>query len=132
MAITRHLAELILAEHKFRRIRGEVLLLGRQLVVMTPEEAQQLVAKVGIDPAKGAYIDYDKTSHPFPKKLISDASFFSLFSDAVVKASDVSDYEGAEIIFDLTGEVPVALQRRFDFIYNGSVFDNVFDPAKCI
>src|SRR6185312_12391271 len=106
MAITRHLAELILAEHKFRRIQGEVLLLGRQLVVMTPDEAQALVAKLGIKQRTSAFIDYDKTPHPFPQKLISDASFFSLFSDAVVKASDVSGYEGAEIIFDLSGEIP--------------------------
>jgi SAM-dependent methyltransferase len=132
MAITRHLAELILAEHKFRQIRGEVLLLGRQLVVMTPDEAQELVAKLGIRQTSNAYIDYDKTPHPFPKRLISDASFFSLFSEAIVKASDVSDYEGADIIFDLSGDVPSSLRGRFDFIYNGSVLDNVFDPAAAI
>jgi SAM-dependent methyltransferase len=132
MAITRHLAELILSEHKFREIRGEVLLLGRQLVLMTPDEAQALVEKVGIKPARGAWIDYDKTPHPYPEKLISDASFFSLFCDASVKASDVSSYEEAEIIFDLSAEVPAGLHGHFDFIYNGSVLDNVFDPAACI
>jgi len=51
--------------------------------------------------------------------LISDASFFSLFSDAVVKACDVSDYEGAEIIFNLSEGVPPALIQKFDFVYNG-------------
>jgi SAM-dependent methyltransferase len=132
MAITRHLAELILAEHSFRPIRGDVLLLGRQLVVMTPDEAQALVEKAGIKISPHARIDYDKTPHPFSKKLISDASFFSLFTDAVVKASDVSDYEGAEIVFDLSDSIPSSLNRAFDFIYNGSVLDNVFDPAACI
>src|SRR5258706_2167495 len=132
MAITRHLAELILPEHKFREIRGEVLLLGRQLVLLTPDEAQALVEKMGIKLARGAWIDYDKTPHPYPEKLISDVSFFSLFCDAPVCASDVSAYEGAEIIFDLSAEVPVGLHRQFDFIYNGSVLDNVFDPAACI
>ncbi len=132
MAITRHLAELVLAEHRHRRISGEVLLLGRQLVLMTPDEAQALVEKVGLPVRTNAVIDYDKTPHPYPKKLISDASFFSLFSDAVVKACDVSDYEGAEIIFSLSDEVPSSLLGRFDFIYNGSVLDNVFDPAACL
>ena len=132
MAITRHLAELVLAEHKHRRISGEVLLLGRQLVVMTPDEAQALVEKVGLPVRPTAAIDYDKTPHPFGKKLISDASFFSLFTDADVRACDVSDYEGAEIIFSLSDEVPAHLLKRFDFIYNGSVLDNVFDPAACI
>lgn len=132
MAITRHLAELILAEHRFRPIRGDVLLLGRQLVVMTPDEAQALVEKAGIRISPHARIDYDKTPHPFAERLISDASFFSLFTDAVVKASDVSDYEGAEIVFDLSDSIPSSLHQVFDFIYNGSVLDNVFDPAACI
>lgn len=132
MAITRHLAELVLAEHKHRPIAGEVLLLGRQLVLMTPDEAQALIQKVGLPVRPNAVIDYDKTPHPYDKKLISDASFFSLFSDADVKACDVSDYEGAEIIFSLSDPVPAELLGRFDFIYNGSVLDNVFDPAACI
>lgn len=132
MAITRHLAELVLAEHKHRKISGEVLLLGRQLILMTPDEAQALVEKLGLPVLSTAVIDYDKTPHPYPKKLISDASFFSLFTDAVVKACDVSPYEGAEIIFSLSEEVPESLLERFDFIYNGSVLDNVFDPAACI
>jgi hypothetical protein len=132
MAITRHLAELLLAEHKHRPIRGETLLLGRQLVVMTPEEAMTLVEKMGIKQLSTAHIDYDKSPHPFPKKLISDVSFFSLFSDSVVQACDVSAYEGADIVFNLMEGVPPSLMGRFDFIYNGSVLDNVFDPAACI
>jgi hypothetical protein len=59
-------------------------------------------------------------------------SFFSLFADANVRASDVSDYEGADIIFDLSGELPANTLGAFDFIYNGSVLDNVFDPASCM
>jgi hypothetical protein len=99
---------------------------------MTPDEAQRLVEKAGVKQSPSAYIDYDKTPHPYDKRLISDASFFSLFTDAVVKASDVSNYEGAEIIFNLSGTVPPSLIQGFDFIYNGSVLDNVFDPAACI
>ncbi len=99
---------------------------------MTPDEAQALVEKLGLKILPTAFIDYDKTPHPYPRKLISDASFFSLFSDAVVRACDVSAYEGAEIIFSLSDDVPDSLVGRFDFIYNGSVLDNVFDPAACI
>lgn len=130
MSITRHLAELIIAEHKYQPIHGEILLLGRQQVHMTPDEAQQLVSKLGVPRPPNAFIACDKM--PNSKETISDASFFSLFSNAVVLACDVSDYEGAEIIFDLSAEIPSFLTSRFDFIYNGSVFDNVFDPAACI
>src|SRR5882762_1456781 len=134
MAITRQLARLILAEHRFRNISGNLLLLGRQTVFMTPDEAQQLVASAGVKLRSDARIEYDRTTSGGDfRKFISDRSFFSLFSNAEVVASDVSGYEGAEFIFDLSSnELPPSMERRFDFIYNGSVLDNVFDPAACI
>ncbi len=132
MAITRHLAELILTEHRFRKISGRVLLLGRQTVFMTPEEVQALVLKVGLEVRPTARIDHCTMPHGKRNGYIADASFFSLFTDAVVEACDVTDYEGAEHIFDLSRELPGHLRGAFDFIYNGSVLDNVFDPAACL
>ena len=132
MSITRHMAEAIIAEHKYRSISGDLLLLGRQMVFMTPDEAQQLVESLGVKLQSGTRIDYDRTPHGRERNFISDVSFFSLFTKATVKASDVTDYEGADIIFDLSGELPQATVGAFDFIYNGSVLDNVFDPAACM
>ena len=45
------------------------------------------------------------------------------------KVLDQSDYEGAEIIWDLGYPVPQDLHDRFDFIYNGGCLDNMFNPA---
>ena len=130
MAITRHLAELILAEHRFLPITGNVLLLGRQEVYMTPGEAVALVRKLGIEPkARAETGDFGGgLTHGF----ISDRSFFSLFSNAKVLTCDVTDHEGADLIFDLSGDLPLDVLGSFDFVYNGSVFDNVFDPAGCL
>src|SRR5258708_9285186 len=102
MAITRQLAEAILAEHKYRAMSGDVLLLGRQMVFMTPDEAQRLVEQMGFTIRSDAHIDFDRTPHGRQRNFISDSSFFSLFTGAPVRASDVSDYEGADIIFDLS------------------------------
>jgi SAM-dependent methyltransferase len=132
MAITRHLAEFVLAEHRFRKISGKILLLGRQTVFLTPDQAQELIEKCGIQLRPGARIDYDKMPYGREKRFISDVSFFSLFSDATVVACDVSDAEGADIIFSLSDEPPRSMIGTYDFIYNGSVLDNVFDPAGCI
>lgn len=132
MAITRHLAELVLAEHRFRGISGKVLMLGRQTVFMTPDQAQALVERCGVTLRADAKIDYDKMPYGREKRFISDVSFFSLFSDASVVACDVSDSEGADIIFSLSDEPPPPMLGAYDFIYNGSVLDNVFDPAACI
>ncbi len=132
MAITRHLAELVLAEHRFRKIAGQVLLLGRQTVFLTPDQAQSLVEKCGVKLRPEARIDYDKMRYGREKGFISDVSFFSLFADAGVSACDVSDSEGADIIFSLSDEPPASMIGNYDFIYNGSVLDNVFDPAGCV
>lgn len=48
------------------------------------------------------------------------------------KVLDQSDYEGAEIIWDLGYPVPETLQDRFDFIYNGGCLDNMFNPAQAL
>jgi hypothetical protein len=49
-----------------------------------------------------------------------------------VLALDHSNYEGAEIIHNLTTPVPPELRKRADFILDGSPLDNVFDPATVI
>lgn len=127
MAITRHLAELILAEHCLRPIAGNMLLLGRQTIFMKPDEALALVRRFGIEP-QGT----PQTADFGDPGNISDRSFFSLFSAAKIVACDVTDHEGADLIFDLSADLPADLHGRFDFIYNGSVLDNVFDPAACL
>lgn len=132
MSITRHLAEMMLVEHKCRPITGEVLLLGRQTVWMTIEEAEALVERVGLKLRAEAFREVSSIPNQFGRELISDSSFFSLFSDAEVRACDVSYREQPDFIFDLGQNVPTDLLGRFDFIYNGSVLDNVFDPAACI
>ena len=57
---------------------------------------------------------------------------FRLLGFSSVTSLDHSDYEGAEIIHDLTTPVPPSLQDRFDFIVDGSTLDNVFDPATTL
>jgi SAM-dependent methyltransferase len=132
MAITRHLAHFILKEHVFRPITGSTLLLGRQMVFMTPDEALAVVEGAGVKIRSNVSIEYDRSEIGRTRKFISDTCFFSLFSDSDVIACDVSDYEQADVIFDLSATLPAGMENRFDFIYNGSVLDNVFDPAACV
>lgn len=66
------------------------------------------------------------------KDYISDGDFFRLLGIPRIKALDVSDYEGAEIIHDLTKPIPDRLEGIADFILDGSTLDNVFDPATVL
>lgn len=133
MSIFRQTAAMILKEHKHRPITGEVVLIGRQTVLLTVEEAFALIAIEGVEP-RGDFLDeIDKsTIGSGVAQYITDRSFFSMFSDARVIALDVSDYEDAEIIHDLNAELPAKYEAVADFIFNGSCLDNLFDPATAI
>src|SRR5690606_6136172 len=63
---------------------------------------------------------------------IRDDEFFQLLGLPKIKALDVSDYEGADIVHDLTIPIPKQLESSADFILGGSTLDNVFDPAAVL
>ncbi len=131
MAIPKQVAKIILCEHAHQPITGNVLLLGRQTVVPTAAELSSYMGELGI-PERRVEIEHDAATKAARAGAIADKSFFALFSDARVSALDVTDYEGAEIIHDMNKPIPEELKGRFDFIYNGSCLDNVFNPAQFI
>jgi SAM-dependent methyltransferase len=45
---------------------------------------------------------------------------------------DQSDYEGADIIWDLGYPIPKRLHNKFDFIFSGGSLDNMFNPAQAM
>ncbi|MCX7181021.1 MAG: hypothetical protein NTX56_20400, partial [Proteobacteria bacterium] len=133
MGIDYRLAKAILHEHKYRPITGTILLVGRQTIVLTPQEAMALVEEEGVPVRTEANIEVDTGTYGSAgRSLITDRAFFSLFTDAEVLALDVSDYENAEIIFDLNQPIPEELKGRADFMFNGSCMDNLFDPASAL
>lgn len=133
MGLPRQIVRLLLQEHKYRPISGSVLLIGRQTVPLTIEQAKNLAAEEGITPRPQSAPRLDtSTQGGKAHGYISDASVFDLFSDASVQALDISDYEDAEIVADLNAGIPAHLEGQFDFIYDGSCLDNIFDPATSL
>lgn len=63
---------------------------------------------------------------------LTDVEHLASICPATVKALDVSDYEGAEIIHDLCKPLPDHLRGCADFIFNGSCLDNIHDPAQAM
>lgn len=45
---------------------------------------------------------------------------------------DQSDYEGADIVWDLGYPIPREYWGKFDFIFNGGCLDNMFNPAQAM
>jgi hypothetical protein len=139
MGIGYHVVEALIRERQHRPLEGDVILIGRQTVYFPPESILELLEEHGVD-VSNIRPDEIKTgggsTSNFPdvdgKNLITDAELLRLLGVPKVLALDHSDYEGAEIIHDLTKPIPPNLQGCADFILDGSTLDNVFDPAMVI
>lgn len=135
MGIPVPLAEFFLAEHQFRPLSGNMLSLGRQTILFGEEVLVRLLQGRAVSHRLNV-VQIDQVTieaRQSPEmKFITDESFFGSFSDAQYDVLDVSDYENATIIHDLCKPLPAELIGRFDFIFNGSVLDNIFDPAAAL
>lgn len=136
MAISYALASMIIQEHKYRPITGEVLLIGRQTIDMNVETAIKLVEKIlGQVRTNSPMLDQatrGRNEVAITRETISDIGFFGLFTDAIVTAVDVTDYEGADIIHDMCTELPTHMHGKYDFVFNGSCLDNIFDVSAAL
>jgi SAM-dependent methyltransferase len=144
MGLPAPIAEIFFAEHKYKPISGDVCFIGRQTTFLTRSALDALISRYGVRVPDTFVLEFD--NHP-PKdqaryleelapggsaQLITDRCLMSVFGDCRFNALDVSGYEGANIICDLSNDIPEELHNRFDFIYDGSCLDNIFNPAKAL
>lgn len=132
MGIAPYIAEALIREHKHRPITGDVLLLGRQSLLFSPEHACDMLRAEGIEPlpvVAGADTIDQSTRAGQGQQYIKDTAFFELLGARSTTAIDHSPYEGAEIIHDLNTPVPPNLENIADFILDGSTLDNLFSPS---
>jgi len=128
-------AEMIVREHLFRPLPETVHLLGRQTVLFGEETARSLLSRYGIFPAASKVVLDTATvgaKAAADRGYITDETFFGMLGVKEIKAIDHSDYEAADVIVDLNQPLPEALEGNADFIFGGSVLDNIFDPATYI
>jgi SAM-dependent methyltransferase len=126
--------QMILDEHQYRPITGESLHIGRQTVNADDATLLGLFTATGLptDRLIQAFRqDRDRVTRAANGNIL-DNCFLNAFSDAHYHCMDVSDYEGADILHDMNYDVPVDYHEKFDYIYDGSCIDNMFDPATFI
>jgi len=70
-----------------------------------------------------------KIQYKYP---IDSYDFFLMFGLKEVHAVDYSEYEGADIVFDLNDELPEELCGKFDYVIDGGTIEHVFDVAKAL
>ncbi len=127
MSILKLMADLLVREHLFRPIRGDVLTLGRQAIRMSKKEALAVFSDVGCKAVNTENDSCESNYFSLKKFPISDGYFFGLFGIDSLSAMDVHDREGANLVHDLNLPVPESLEGKFDFIVDGGTFDHLLD-----
>jgi SAM-dependent methyltransferase len=130
MALVVPICEFLIREHCYRPITGSSLFVGRQTVPLTPELHERLLSRHGLRNAYAGPIELDnETRYSEGKGYITDRYFMRSIGVDQFHALDVTDYEGADIVHDLGYPVGDEHRQKFDFIYNGGCFDNMFNPG---
>lgn len=133
MGLLPQLGQFIIREHVFKNITGQLLTVGRQTIHITPDQLKIFLEQQGLPaPAPDKVTIDTSTTNATMSTFVDDTTFFGSFSNAELHSLDHSDFEGADIVWDLNQTIPAYLESRFDFIYNGSVLDNVWDPITSL
>jgi SAM-dependent methyltransferase len=137
MGIGANLMAGFIREAKFRRFSGVGYTLGRPTMDFTPADTNSLFNTLEMSPvggeAKPNQADTVTLESAYRKdKPIRDVDFFKMLGLSEIKAIDVSDHEGAEIVLDLNADIPLELMGTCDFLVDGSTLDNVFDPITAL
>ncbi len=111
------LIQKLVDEHK---LSGAALTLGRQSVNRANERAKVKAFVAGLS---GTPAEALPNANSFE---LVEAGFRNL-GFSTLDAMDVSDYQGANILQDLTQEVPGNLVGKYDLIYDGGTTEHIFD-----
>ena len=132
MGIPKLFAEMIIREHISRPLVGEALVVGRQTIELKPHEVDSFMRGLGAAPVAFGELEIDLDTRATERTSISDRAFFGLLGLNKLKFLDVTDYEGADIIHDLSDPLPENLLGTADIIIDGATLDNVFNPAQAL
>lgn len=116
-------------EHKYKPLPETVHLLGKQTILADFEGIRYLLRACGVEP-RDIVPEYETaTVQSLGAPKLSDKSLFEMFGVKTIRAFDHSDFEGADIVVDLTKPIGDQHADTADLIYDGSVMDNIFNPA---
>lgn len=108
----------------------KLLILGKQDVNFCCGKLKEILQRIGFDYRKDI-VDIDDYDNRNEKLDCCD--MFRLLGFDEVYTLDISDYEGADIIMDLTTpSLPPEMIACFDFIYDGGVLEHIFNAPLAL
>ena len=119
--------------HKQKPIGPNVLFIARQTIPLTKWAFDDLLKLHGLTSQYDGPVEYDSdTVNSTRGKYISDKYFMKCLGVKSFHSLDVTDYEAADIVWDLGMPIPEEHHNKYDFIYNGGCFDNMFNPGVAL
>lgn len=127
MGISRYDASVLIAESLRIPFKGSVLQLGRQGISFDFRALQKIAKLYKYELKEPEKLSFGLKEHFSSRNFIDDKCFFSSLGFNKVLSLDFSNYESADIIFDLNGsDTPSDLLNSFDVIVDGGTIEHVF------
>jgi hypothetical protein len=121
MGIAANLIPTIVDVTRLHELSGALLMLGRQDITTDASGLARLLHAERFTPRSPS------VSWRTEDDRITPESFFGALGFSTVESLDVSDAEGAEIVFDLNAaQLPIELKGRFDVLFDGGTLEHVF------
>ena len=128
---------LLAMEHQRHPIRGRVLTLGQQSIYATLPEARKILQARGV-PMAALPEGFDITNKipawkgTMWERNTNAQAVLTLMGAKEVVVTDVSDYEGAELLLNLNEPVPDEHAGQFDVILDIGTLEHLFDVATAL
>jgi SAM-dependent methyltransferase len=137
MGLPKPALRMLAIEHERMPFEGTIVTLGRQCVYATLAECKQILVDVAVTPRELPSESETQTQIPSwrgtsRERYTTDRAFFSLLGVEDCIALDCSDYEGAEITFDLNNPLDEKLHARADVLIDGGTLEHVFDVRQAL
>lgn len=106
---------------------GHLITLGRQDISATYDEVVQLAKKIAYPLHPVPEIAYSEKPGMREERFLSDRTLFGLLGFKEMKSMDASNYENADIVFDLNqSELPMELRGAFEIVLDPGTIEHVF------
>lgn len=128
---------LIARDHKKNTLQGPILTIGRQCVYATIKDItimlhEENLTVYPLQPTQSTATNIPAWKNTPNEKYTSDQVFFQLLMGLSVAALDVSDYEGAEYIWDLNNPIPNDWAHKFGTVIDSGSLEHVFNIKQAL
>lgn len=103
-------------------------------IIMIGKQDLNIDMSVMLKTIKNMGIDYDISiaEELLKNEFLDSFLFFRMLGFSEVSALDYSDFEGADICFDLNNPLPEEYIERYDYVLNGGTIEHVFNIAQAV